>query len=346
MIRWVIRTVCVWYLHFPHLALLRAMGPRIAVLGARVLAWLHWFSTFAGAERAARQALTKTLPQCPDDAGVRTLLRRNLLLKHQNFVEWHCYSTRRGQRFIHHSYRIQGLEQLEKSAAEGRGGIVLVFHFGLAQTAFAALKGMGFDFHLHKFRGETYGNEAFSWMSKAAMRASVRSDKASGIPVIYHRPNFTFAALARHLSRGGLLGMNGDGMMSDDFVDVPFLGGTMRFPTGPARLAACTGAPLMPAFALPEGVWGHHMIVHQPIRCQDDSEESVSATVAEYAGLLDNYVRRYPWAWWLWHRLEIEQREKGQVHFAVRGQTIEGNNYHYEPLSHRVVDHAEVSTTS
>ena len=134
MVRKLIKSACVWYAYYPHVAFLRAIGPRAALIVAAVQGYAHWLLTFVGAFAAPRRAMAKVLGRTNPDLSISTVLRRHLIRKHQAFAEWYAYPTKRGRRFVRQTYRrIDGHEHLDEALAKGRGAIGLVFHFGPAR---------------------------------------------------------------------------------------------------------------------------------------------------------------------------------------------------------------------
>jgi lauroyl/myristoyl acyltransferase len=330
MIGRLIRSACVLYVYYPHLALLRLLGPRAAIVLSRAVAWVHWGLTVLGAERRTRRAIARARPAFTTTLPMAAILRRHLELKHQHFAEWYLYPTARGRRYVAETYRaVDGLEHLERARAGGRGVVVLMLHYGMARLVFPALKALGHDSYQHFFRAATYAGSTFGWVAKAAMNELVRLEESSGLNLIYHRPGLTFTVLARHLKRGDILAVAADGMTGTEFVDVPFLDGVMRFPTGPARLAAVSRAPIVPVFALLEGLNRHRLCIHPPIDCPTNSMVAAEGTVRAYAGILDSYIRQYPWAWWTWRRLDVVQQD-GQVRFDAAALPHEKGLYHVQ----------------
>ena len=319
-----LRTIAVGYLYYPHVWLIRALGPRLAVLLTRFLAWTLWLTTLAGAQRRMRAVLTAMRPQFATDLSTRAIMRRYLETKLQNFAEWHGYPTRRGRRYVERTYgTIEGREHLEAAQAEGKGVILLYYHFGPLKMAFPALKAQGFDAAQHLFRGTTYAGSTFDWMAQAAVRRLEADDEASGLKHFYHQPMRSLITLVRYLGRGGLLGINADGMMGDSFVEVPFFDGTIELPTGPAQLAAHSGAPVVPMFVLLDGLYRHRLVLLEPIRVADRTEHSAREATAQFASILEKYVRRYPWAWWTWRRMRLEQKADGTRSFRVQSLAAE-----------------------
>jgi lauroyl/myristoyl acyltransferase len=82
-------------------------------------------------------------------------------------------------------------------------------------------------------------------------------------------------------------------------VTVPFLGGTMRLATGPASLAASSGAALLPVFTVATRDCGFRVEIERPLEVPaDEAREDREQCVAEgYATRLESWVRRYPGQW-------------------------------------------------
>jgi KDO2-lipid IV(A) lauroyltransferase len=320
MIVRLVRSAAVLYLYFPHRTLLRLAGPRAALLLARPLAALHWVLALLGAERKLKRAMCMALARSqPGLPSLRTIWHY-VLLRQQRFIEWHLCPTARGRRWVARTYRhVEGREHIDRALADGRGAIVLVFHFGLSKMVWPVLQELGYDNYHHVFRGETYAGRTSKWVARAAMRRMAASEGESGLKIIYHRPSFAFETMVRLLRRNQLVGINGDGMMGVEFVEVPFLDGRMAFPTGPARMAAYTGAPILPVFCLPSGLNDHRLFIHPPVLCPDDRPAALRECIEACVRLLEDYTRRHPWAWWTWRRLEVEQGTDGRAVLRARG---------------------------
>ncbi len=324
MIREFFKSAVIWFVYFPHGALLRLIGPRCAVLYMRGLTFIYWLFTFVGAAKRIRQAMARVLPEIRPDLRVSTVLRKHLVVKHQFFTEWHLYPTPRGRRFVEQTYRnFEGREHLDAVLARGRGAIILSHHFGMFRMTTPALKAHGYDTHTLVLRGTTYAGQTYGSVAQAVTGKRESVDETSGLNVIYLRPAAAFRTMVRLLNRNGIVALASDAMTGTHFVRAPFLGGTMLFPTGPARLAAGTGAGIVPTFTMLDGLTRHRMIAHPPIYCEDKSSDVVERTVLAYVKLMEEYTRTYPWAWWTWRRLEIEKDADGRVRFEVRDAPIQ-----------------------
>jgi lauroyl/myristoyl acyltransferase len=323
------------YVYCLHLPALRLLGPRGAVLASRLFAFLHWLLVVAGGnlgkERNALRRMQELLPRIHPGVSPRLTLLRSLALKHQVFVEYALCSTRRGRRYVERTYHFEGREHLDAAVKAAKGVIVLPFHFGMAFTVFPALKIFGYELLVHLGRAVTYLENTFEWARRLAVKGNKKTDSCQG-QILYHYPNYVFPTLARRLRRGGLVGMTADGMGSTDFLDVPFLGGTTRMPTGPAQLSALTGALIVCVYVLPDGLYGHRIVVHPPVCCPENSPQAIQATTAGFAELLGNYVRERPWAWLPWRQLEVAANDDGTLAMNIRPALPAQRSSVYDPF--------------
>lgn len=326
MIRKLLASLYVSYVYFPHVWLLRLIGPRAAILLTRGLSCLLWATACLRRRGPLRATMKRVLPQIDPHLPVSTALRRHLALKQQFFVERQVYSTARGRRFVARTYRtVEGREHLDAARAAGRGAILVAHHFDMCRMMFPALKELGYDNHHHMIRETIHTGRTFGFIARALVAKKTRDEAAGGVRVVYHEPGVTFGVLSNLLREGAIVGIAGDGMAGAHFVEEPFLGGTMAFPTGPARLAARTGAPLISAFCLLEGLFSHRLVLYPPIYCADDSPASIEAAVRSYAGRLEEHIRQRPWSWWAWRRLRVPDSPDGRMRFEIaEGETDDG----------------------
>jgi phosphatidylinositol dimannoside acyltransferase len=103
-----------------------------------------------------------------------------------------------------------------------------------------------------------------------------------------------YRALVRRLRGGGVVCLVADRDVTATGVEVAFLGGRARLPAGPARLAAMTGALLLPAFPrfLPDG-WAIDFADPVPVAGRSD----VTTATQALADALGTLIARTPTDW-------------------------------------------------
>jgi KDO2-lipid IV(A) lauroyltransferase len=101
-------------------------------------------------------------------------------------------------------------------------------------------------------------------------------------------------ALTGRLRRGGVVSLLVERDFTSTGIEVDFFGEPARFPAGPARLAALTGALLVPVFAgfTPRG-WTLDLADPVPVDGRADVPKALQAEADALAGM----IRRRPWDW-------------------------------------------------
>jgi len=105
--------------------------------------------------------------------------------------------------------------------------------------------------------------------------------------------------LARHLREGGAVALQIDRSPPRQRArDVALFGSRARIPEGPLRLAALTGAPLLPVFAARTGHRRYVVHLEPPIRVpRAASESEMDAAAQSLASSLERFVRAQPTQW-------------------------------------------------
>jgi KDO2-lipid IV(A) lauroyltransferase len=124
--------------------------------------------------------------------------------------------------------------------------------------------------------------------------------QASGMRVA-HAGSDPLAALplVKHLRGGGAVALQLDrAPRGAKAREVALFGRPARIPEGPLRLAALTGAPLVPVFAGRLGHRRYEVITCAPIRLARTAGSSeFDAAAQELAGRLEAFVRERPTQW-------------------------------------------------
>lgn len=305
-------------LYFVYGPMLRVLGPHVAMALTRVTTLLVWLGTFFGVDRRVRLNLKNVLPRIGSGWGVAKVHLGYLVVKQEQWVLQVLCSTWRGERYVHGmALQVEGKENLEGALRKGRGVILCSFHFGVFRLIYPALLSAGFDPYLHFLRSERYVERSFRWVANAVMASKIRLDQVSGRRIIYHEPGRTYRRIEALLRSCEIVQMLGDGIATPKSVEIPFLSGKMRFPTGLARLAAETGAAIVCLFPVRESMRRHRLVLCAPIYCPDSTQDSIESAVRAYARLLEDFVRRYPWMWWTWRRIRVDQDSDGTCRYTL-----------------------------
>jgi Predicted acyltransferase len=103
------------------------------------------------------------------------------------------------------------------------------------------------------------------------------------------------------LRKGEIVCMHGDRMLGNKGLTTRFLGGPVEFPLGPFAIAAATGAPVIPIFAVKKSLWAYEMMAFRPIIVSSDSHADRNANATEalqkYVKLLEQVVKENPYEW-------------------------------------------------
>jgi lauroyl/myristoyl acyltransferase len=187
---------------------------------------------------------------------------------------------------------IEGTEHFAAARAAGKGVIVVTAHMGSFEVGLAALKQIEPTIHV-VFRRDAQG--AFE-QSRMALRQRLGVHEAAvddGWTV--------WMRLRDALQRNEAVVLQGDRVMpGQKGRPVPFLGGHLMLPTGPMKLAQATGAPIVPVFSVRTPGGALRVVVEPALRGESNTQgPGEDPVLAEWASVLQRYVREYPDQWLL-----------------------------------------------
>jgi len=200
---------------------------------------------------------------------------------------------------------MDGIEHVESALASGKGAVLVHMHFGSKQFPLVALGLNGFPVTQVGYRDTAA--EDYSFIHRHVhLRLRLRIEarfKAKHVHL-----GESMRPLYRCLQNNELLMIAGDGvggarLPGTNYLPLPFLGRTMLFPPGPARLARGTGAPLIPLFCVQEkGSWRYRVVFGPAITLEisDDQKADARENTSRYARLFEEYVRLHPDHWMFW----------------------------------------------
>lgn len=200
------------------------------------------------------------------------------------FRAYHLGSARAIAELFH---EISGLEVLDRALEKGKGVILLTSHIGNWELGSLALAHLGY-----KVRVVNYAEVD---QQRTILRETLRSQW--GVKAVVSG-NHTLSAmeLLFALRRNELIAIQGDRVMEGRWIEVEFCGYPARFPLGPIKLAALSGAPVMiVAIVMDHGRYRVQIAdVVDPTVDAGKSEAEIATAVAK---ALETLVRRYPDQW-------------------------------------------------
>ncbi|MDO5086103.1 MAG: acyl-CoA synthetase [Comamonadaceae bacterium] len=198
--------------------------------------------------------------------------------------------------------RVSGEAHLGALRQQGRGIVFLGAHFG----SFEALRVLG-ERHALDVKMLMYPDNARMVTATLAAINPALADRV----IALGRPE-SVLLVREHLARGGCIGILADRLLheSDDKArTLPFLGHAARFPTGPLRLAAMLGAPVVFMAGLYLGGNRYHLrfapVADFSAMKAPDRPAAVDEAQARFVALLEQNCREAPWNWFnfydFWH---------------------------------------------
>ena len=181
---------------------------------------------------------------------------------------------------------VEGVSHLDAALAAGRGVVVVLPHTGNWDLAGVWLVG----------RCGEFSTVAERLRPEALYRRFEEYRRSLGFDVVplTGEAQSPTLRLARRLRSGGVVCLLADRDLTESGVTVDLFGAPARLPSGPARLAAATGAVLLPfgCWFAPDG-WG--MRFHPPVSVRGGSE--VTGATQAVAGRFAADIAEHPEDW-------------------------------------------------
>jgi lauroyl/myristoyl acyltransferase len=186
---------------------------------------------------------------------------------------------------------VWGEPYLEDALADGHGVVFATAHTAGWETVGALLS---------RDRGMRLMIAEAPERDEAARAIQDSARRAQGVLVVHVGEDPLCALpLAKHLRDGGAVALQIDrlpvGMRSRDAIA---FGERTRLPEGPLRLAALTGAPIVPLFAARTGHRRYAVFMSAPIRVARSAGDSdLDAAAQDMACAMQAFVRAHPTQW-------------------------------------------------
>jgi KDO2-lipid IV(A) lauroyltransferase len=226
-------------------------------------------------------------------------LYRNLGYLLAEFCRMQHYTPQQASRFI----RYEGLENYLRARDRGKGVLVLTGHLGAWELS---------SFY-HSLMGYPMGMVIRRLDNPLVDRFVNRIRCLHGNRVL-HKDDFARGLIAS-MRAGETVGILMDtNMTPPQGVFVPFFGTQACTASGMARVAARTGAAVVPGFLLwekSEQRYVLHFGPELPVKCTGDAEADAVSNTAMFTSVIESYIRRYP-EQWLWMHRRWKTRPAGE----------------------------------
>jgi KDO2-lipid IV(A) lauroyltransferase len=277
------------------------------------LAWTLWFGRRLGdftfdvlrlRRRVTLENLALALGATHDECTRRRIARgayRNVgmtFCELMRFTRAHPDELLRRTRLVH-------AQALPEAAAAGRGVVHLTAHTGNWEW-YGTYMGL-IDGPLATIITDQHNPlvDRFVKATRRRMRGMVL------IPI-----GSALRGVLRTLQAGGRVGIAGDQDAGRNGVFMPFFGHLASAAVGPAHFAYRTGSPIVVGFDRHLGGGRHEITLHPPI-IPDPTRSEAQEThriLTLYAGMFEDFVRRYPDQWlWMHRRWKTRPPHDGQA---------------------------------
>ena len=193
--------------------------------------------------------------------------------------------------YVREEIEVQGLENLDRAMVMGKGVITVTAHLGSWELGAVTIGILGYPLHV----------VALSHENKRVNRLFVRQRVKKGVRVIPLR-----AAVRRcyqALSGKQMVALAGDRDVTAKGIVSEFFGRPTTLPKGPAAFSVRTGAPIVPAFMIRKSDDSFCLMLEPPILPDrgKDREEETALLTRKVACIMEEYIRRYPEQWFMFH---------------------------------------------
>jgi len=265
--------------------------------------------------RLLRHELKKTLPYLKEFR--KTVINSFINFASAEIEQLHYIHLNRSN--ISSLIEIKGKAYLDSALKKGKGVIAVHPHFGSCLLVLPALGYNGYKVNQIAARG----NPPTKLLKKIpGMTRLIRSGIQEKIyryrlerfedclPAEFIPPD-SVAALRKvfkKLKKNEIIAIAGTGRVGDNFVPVNLCAREALFTSGPMKMAAQTGAVLLPMFVVKKDKVKHQLCIEKPIEITvNPSKEDLDRAVQEFADLSSRYIESHPdhFAMRLW-RMRVE----------------------------------------
>jgi KDO2-lipid IV(A) lauroyltransferase len=198
-----------------------------------------------------------------------------------------------------------GAEHVDEAVAAGRGAVVALPHSGNWDVAGLWLVQRGYDFTTvaERLKPESLFDKFLAYRESLGMEVlPLTGGTRSPMDVLTER-----------LRAGGVVCLVADRDLSRSGIEVEFFGEKTRMPGGPARLAATTGADLLPVHLyFDSDGWGQY--IGAPVDLGDgDLRSKVQTGTQAVADVFAERIAQHPADWHMLQRLWLADLDQARL---------------------------------
>jgi lauroyl/myristoyl acyltransferase len=199
---------------------------------------------------------------------------------------------------------LEGEAHLLRARARGKGAILWVGHFAFnSSITKIALHGRGYRVS-HLSRPEHgFSKTRFGIACLNPVRC-VPEDRCLARRIVFDRraPHAAMRAMMRALNAGEIVSITAGAWEGTGLAEGPLAGGRLAIAVGAARLAALTGAELLPVFSVRDPDLGLRTVVEPPIALAAAAvpEQQCALAAAAYLHRHEPWIRQFPDQWRGW----------------------------------------------
>lgn len=277
-IRWIIRSL-------PRRATI-CLGQLLGLLSCRLR---------PGKRTAVMKELMTTLPDL-DKSEAEQLIRKGFMTASTVAIESYCF-PRLNPANINSWMRIHGESHLRRALNRGRGVVIILAHYGANQMIMAALGYRG-------YRVNQIGSRPDDWhrlsgiaptpIERLIFRERLVLEKS--LPANFIYIDKSMRPVYQCLERNEIMMLAADGRAGTRFIQARMCGRIMNLSAGPFRIAAATGAALIPVFPVRDADGTHDLHIEEPIEPELATPDAdwTDAAASEYGSRLSEWVRFRP----------------------------------------------------
>lgn len=206
----------------------------------------------------------------------------------------------------HPRMSLEGEEHLRSALAGGKGAILwvapFVFYSGITKIA---LHQRGYRVSHLSSPKHGYSETRFGVAFLNRIRC-IPEERHLARRIVFDRnaPSTAMMQMLRALKAGEVVSIVAASTEGSDMIKAPIFGGRLPVAVGAPRLAALTGAPLLPMFAVRDPEIGFRIVIEPPLHMAPglSKDERCIAAAAKFLKRSDPWVRRYPEQWRAWSK--------------------------------------------